>query len=49
MLCKIDANQLFFLSEKYVVMANVIFFLSQKGGRVGDEVFIFQWGFIFRW
>ena len=49
MLCKIDANQLFFLSEKHVVMANVIFFLSQKGGRVGDEVFIFQWGFIFRW
>ena len=49
MLCKIDANQLFFLSEKHVVMANVIFFLSQKGGRMGDEVFIFQWGFIFRW
>ena len=49
MLCKIDANQLFFMSEKHVLMANVIFFLSQKGGRVGYKMFIFQWGFIFRW
>ena len=48
MLCKIDANQLFFMSEKHVLTTNAIFFLSQKGGRVGDEVFIFQWGFIFR-
>ena len=49
MLCKIDANQLFFMSEKHVLMANVIFFLSQKGGWVADEVLIFQWGFLFRW
>ena len=49
MLCKLDANQLFFMSEKHVLMANVIFFLSQKGGWVADEVLIFQWGFLFRW
>ena len=42
MLCEIDANQLFFMSEKHVLMANVIFF-SHKGGGVGDEVSIFQW------
>ena len=47
MLCEIDANQLFFMSEKHVLMANVIFFLSQKGGGVVDDVF--QWGFILRW
>ena len=42
MLCEIDANQLFFMSEKHVSMANVVFF-SHKGGGVGDEVSIFQW------
>ena len=26
MLCETDANQLFFMSEKHVSMANVIFF-----------------------
>ena len=31
------------MSEKHVSMANVIFFLH-KGGGVGDEVSIFQWG-----
>ena len=43
MLCEIDANQLFFMSEKHVSMANVMFF-SHEGGGVGDEVSIFQWG-----
>ena len=31
------------MSEKHVSMADVIFF-SYKGGGVGDEVSIFQWG-----
>ena len=35
MLCEIDANQLFFMSEKHVLMANVIFFSFTKGWRGG--------------